>query len=725
MSFSDDELPPAISSAGPKPVQAGRVRLVAYNNEEAPLEQHRQQVLLEVTDTSFPVERSWLDLVIVFDVSGSMGDGEKLDKLKTAMKLVISKLGPMDRLSVVSFAEKRCPLLCMTRASKEKLMKDIVENGVRAGGGGNIEDGLKIGLNVLAGRRHTDGRVSSVILMSDGKQGPAGDARAVDIGDVAVYTFGFGGDNDAKAHILLRTIIIVLEAIASKSQGGTYYFVRDGESLCEHLSQVLAGLLSVVVRDLRLTVWEQLGHSKTDKVDAGGYTQVAEYNGSGGLVTIFFGDLYSGEVRKVIVDLVLPAVGREDGPTPVLFAQCLYSIQGKGFYSPPEHLECIMRRTGTASWPPDAMMPEPVKGELVRRRHASKLKEASELTDLNSARLKLQEAKQLDLVEQYSPTTNILTTELMMLLSLATWPELLACLLASWTSHYRQRFAGRGDVRGVRIFDTPRMGRYLVQATELEKNPNMSVPSVDDDDVKEKIDGARAASYQPPRRRIIPPRHRYWSSGWASRAGIILCTLLAIALIAAGAAVLAVYLLYKPKTPYLVVADAQLVQLQYDGTIRYLQVSITILAENNNSKAEASFSHVDLALGFQGADVALLRAEPFVVAPRSALPLQYNVVSAGRTLGTTGMRGHGGRAPGRRGAARLTRQGAHALEGGCLPQHQVLDAYLLPPPLLLPRKRHRRAQRSPKMPLQVALARTRSATLASIVYSLIYSLLYE
>jgi hypothetical protein len=66
-------------------------------------------------------------------------------------------------------------------------------------------------------------------------------------------------------------------------------------------------------------------------------------------------------------------------------------------------------------------------------------------------------------------------------------------------------------------------------------------------------------------------------------------------------------------------------------------MSITILAENNNSKADAAFSRVDLALGFHGSDVALLRADPFMVARESSLPLRYNVVSGDRTLDPAGM----------------------------------------------------------------------------------------
>uniref|UniRef100_A0ACD6AS07 Uncharacterized protein n=1 Tax=Avena sativa TaxID=4498 RepID=A0ACD6AS07_AVESA len=77
------------------------------------------------------------------------------------------------------------------------------------------------------------------------------------------------------------------------------------------------------------------------------------------------------------------------------------------------------------------------------------------------------------------------------------------------------------------------------------------------------------------------------------------------------------------------------------GTIQNLQLSITILANNVKSKAEASFSSssVDLALTLHGVDVALLRAPAFVVPPQSSMPLHYNeVASAGLALDPAAMR---------------------------------------------------------------------------------------
>lgn len=138
--------------------------------------------------------------------------------------------------------------------------------------------------------------------------------------------------------------------------------------------------------------------------------------------------------------------------------------------------------------------------------------------------------------------------------------------------------------------------------------------------------------------RIFHRREHRKSSGvvWAL---VILCTLLAIGVIVTGATVFAVYLLYKPTMPYLLVSDARLERLVYDqsGTIRELRLALTILAENTNSKTDATFSRVNLGVGFRGAEVALLRAGAFAVGRRSSVPLQYQVYSAGRQLGPEGM----------------------------------------------------------------------------------------
>ena len=90
--------------------------------------------------------------------------------------------------------------------------------------------------------------------------------------------------------------------IAGNSKGGTFTDVRNEENLSIALSQCLAGLLTVVVHDLKLTVTQ--AESTIENISSGNFPQARD----GSSVTVSFGDLCNKEVRKVVVDLLLPAV---------------------------------------------------------------------------------------------------------------------------------------------------------------------------------------------------------------------------------------------------------------------------------------------------------------------------------------------------------------------------------------------------------------------------------
>lgn len=481
MSFNDDEPIVTAPDSGPrpKPILEGRLKVVSFNNEKAPLEENNQKVMLEITGGDRTVDRPGLDLVAVLDVSGSM-QGDKIDKMKNAMQFVIKKLSPIDRLSIVTFSDagaRLCPLRQITEASQPELLGLI--NGLRAGGNTNISDGLRTGLKVLADRKLSGGRVVGVMLMSDGQQNRGGDAAQVVIGNVAVHTFGFGADYDPT----------VLKAVADKSMAGTFSVVNDIDGLSMAFSQCLAGLLTVVVQDLKLTVERIEDESTIQKVTAGSYPQTQDADA--GSVTISYGDLYSKEVRKVIVDLLLPATDRERGAE-ILGVSYTFNTGGKLFFGNPGTLSVL--RTGTATLEDD--QPAPVQMEEARLKTVTMIKAARTMADgknLGGARDKLVEAQNAleDVVEQSNPLLDMLRTELQQLLKLLKSQDVYdkqgrPYALSSETSHDRQRFAARGDIESMRLFATPRMDTYLEQAKRFDEDPTAPLPSVDED-VKEEI----------------------------------------------------------------------------------------------------------------------------------------------------------------------------------------------------------------------------------------------
>ncbi|XP_062197136.1 E3 ubiquitin-protein ligase WAV3-like [Phragmites australis] len=482
--FNDDDQPIApVSKPGRSALgfsDAGKASVKADHNKQAPLKANTVRVLLDVSSSSSTARRAALDLVVVLDVSGSMADGGKLDQLKLAMQFVIKKLSPMDRLSIVTFssrASRLCPLRAMSEAAKSDL-KAIVD-GLAARGGTNIQAGLETGLEVLGSRQYIAGRTVNILLMSDGQENN-GDARQVgNTRNVPVYSLAFGMGADIK----------LLHELAKN--GGTFSPVPEngGMDMLAVFSQLMAGLLTVVVQDLQLILSKPTSPDaeldKIVKVAPGDFNQETE--SQSGTITVKFGDLFSGEVRKVVVDLLLLETNESDYETDILDVAVSYpDAQGarQKFRGQTLHIT----RTATAS--SDATT-RPLQAEMARRQHADSISAARSLADgknLEGARDKLVEAQNAleDILDQANPMVGMLRTELQQLLDRMESQELYETegrpyALASETSHARQRFAARGDVEGVRLFATPRMDAYLEQAKQFAKDPDALLPTADED----------------------------------------------------------------------------------------------------------------------------------------------------------------------------------------------------------------------------------------------------
>jgi Mg-chelatase subunit ChlD len=174
------------------------MKIPMYSKKEVSLAEDEVTALVEIKADSSAKMREGLDLVAVLDVSGSM-EGHKIESAKKALQFVIMKLTPLDRLSVVTFngsATRLTPLRSMTPAAQNELK--VIVGRLTAHGGTDIKSGLVMGLDVLAGRVHTESRTANIFLMSDGKNEgrTSGDPTLVDPGDVVVYTFGFGRGTD-------------------------------------------------------------------------------------------------------------------------------------------------------------------------------------------------------------------------------------------------------------------------------------------------------------------------------------------------------------------------------------------------------------------------------------------------------------------------------------------------------------------------------------------------
>jgi hypothetical protein len=124
--------------------------------------------------------------------------------MKKAMEYVITKLTPMDRLSIVSAVRsndgklsrsRQCPLRCMTPAGQTDL-KAVINNmlGIAI----THKEALREAMAVIRGRRHTEGRTANILILSDNR----GYETTLHPGNMVVHTFGFGVNINHKVYSL-------------------------------------------------------------------------------------------------------------------------------------------------------------------------------------------------------------------------------------------------------------------------------------------------------------------------------------------------------------------------------------------------------------------------------------------------------------------------------------------------------------------------------------------
>uniref|UniRef100_A0ACD5ZVY6 Uncharacterized protein n=1 Tax=Avena sativa TaxID=4498 RepID=A0ACD5ZVY6_AVESA len=278
--------------------------------------------------TDHTATRAPLDLVTVLDVSGSMA-GRKIALLKEAMGFVVDKLGPADRLSVVSFscnARRVSPLTRMSDAGKASAK--IAVQSLVSGGGTNILKGLQMAADVLDGRRQRNA-VASVVLLSDGQDNDMEQSglygreqksyqdlvpRSLAGGDrsaTPIHTFGFGTDHDAAA----------MHAVA-EATGGTFSFIENQAVVQDAFAQCIGGLLSVVAQEAWIAVTCPHPDVRVRAIKSGRYkSRVAAY---GRAASVDVGELYADEERRFLLFVDVPSAADGDDITRLVKVSCTY-----------------------------------------------------------------------------------------------------------------------------------------------------------------------------------------------------------------------------------------------------------------------------------------------------------------------------------------------------------------------------------------------------------------
>ncbi len=251
---------------------------------------------LEADETLEGNQRRPLNLSVVIDRSGSMA-GDKIDYTRQAAQFLVQNLGMHDVLSVVlynDFVEVLQPPI--TVRQKDHLIQKLGQ--IQAMGTTNLSGGWLEGCKLVAENFNVQ-YLNRVILMSDGRanRGVIDPAKLVNMVrqkyDEGISTTTMGLGDDFNEDLMMAM---------AKAGGGAFYFIESPEVAPLIFQEELQGLLNVVGQNLTISIQTTAQVSSIRQLNA----YPAEE--SGNHATYRLGDIFSDEVKTLILELDIPAM---------------------------------------------------------------------------------------------------------------------------------------------------------------------------------------------------------------------------------------------------------------------------------------------------------------------------------------------------------------------------------------------------------------------------------
>ena len=254
-----------------------------------------------------------MSLVFVVDTSGSMDQGNRMDLVKHSLRLLGTELdGERDQVGIVTFADTASLVLPMTSMDQRATLESAIQ-GLTPEGSTNVEDGMRLGYELLARVPAEPGKLRRVVLISDGVANTGQTTADAILAQVDVHQkngiylstvgVGMGNHNDA-----------LLERLANRGNGICDY-VDDEQAARRAMVERFSGGFIPIARDLKIQVefegqyvlrYRQLGYEnravadkdfRNDAVDGGEV-------GSGHQVTALFEldcvDLPEAKLREAL-----------------------------------------------------------------------------------------------------------------------------------------------------------------------------------------------------------------------------------------------------------------------------------------------------------------------------------------------------------------------------------------------------------------------------------------
>jgi Ca-activated chloride channel family protein len=198
------------------------------------------------------------NLVFLIDVSGSMGDENKLPLLKKSYKTLVDKLNKKDRVSIVTYAGSDRVVLESTSCDHKDVIKDAIDN-LESGGSTNGAGGIERAYDIALENFLENGN-NRVILATDGdfNIGQSSDGELTRLIEkkrekgvfLTILGFGMGNYKDSK-----------MESLADHGNGN-YFYIDDMRESNRVLVTNLAGTLFTIAKDVKIQVEFNPAHVK-------------------------------------------------------------------------------------------------------------------------------------------------------------------------------------------------------------------------------------------------------------------------------------------------------------------------------------------------------------------------------------------------------------------------------------------------------------------------------
>ena len=239
-------------------------------------------------------ERKPVNLCVVLDRSGSMGEEGKIVNAKAALNALIDRLSRDDIFSLVIYDDVVDVLRPAGCAGDRRELHDLVE-GIQPRGWTNLGGGMLEGFSQVeryAGKEY----VNRVVLLSDGLAN-RGITDPRELGrevrryrecSISLTTMGVGLDYNEN----------LMTSLAGEG-GGNYYFIESPRHLASLLGKEFDMLGCVVAQSTAIELTLGRGVNVLDVVGT-------DFTAGDGRLRIPVGDVYAGQRREFTVELDIP-----------------------------------------------------------------------------------------------------------------------------------------------------------------------------------------------------------------------------------------------------------------------------------------------------------------------------------------------------------------------------------------------------------------------------------